>query len=128
MMARNTAYPANGAVNMSIPTNKPLELHIRVRAGLLNVSYNGEHTLAYTLPIARKAGKLDLITYTATAEFTGFALRELPKDYELVTPKGAAKAGPLTAEVAEANVLAAERAVAAAEVEIVAIEARAKAD
>ena len=113
---------------MPIPANKPLELLVRARGPLLNVSYNGEHLLAYTSPIARKAGKLDLITYTATAEFTGFTLRELPNDFELVQSKGVPKAGPLTAEVADANVVAAEKAVAAAEAEIVSLEARAKAD
>ena len=122
----NYVYPPDGAVNMPIPTNKPLELHVRVRGTLLNVALNGEHKLAYTLPIARKAGKLDLITYTATAEFTGFVLRELPADFTLVFPKGAAV--KLTPEIAEASVLAAEKAVTAAEAELAALEARAKAD
>ena len=121
-------YPADGAINMPIPANKSLELLVRARGTLLNVSYNGEHLLAYTSPIARKAGKIDLITYTATAEFTGFELRELPKTFELVQPKGAVKAGPLTAEVADANVVVAEKAVAAAEAELVSLDARAKAD
>jgi mono/diheme cytochrome c family protein len=122
-------YPGEGAVNMPIPVDKPLELLVRVRGTLLNVSLNGEHALAYTLPIARKAGKLDLITYTATAEFTGFALRELPKETELV-PAGA-KPGAvvkLTPELAQLNVVAAEKAVAAAEAESDSIVARAKAD
>ncbi|MBN9120153.1 MAG: PSD1 domain-containing protein [Planctomycetes bacterium] len=121
-------YPPDGAVNIPIPVNKPLELHLRVRGSVLNVSYNGEHTLAYTLPVPRKAGKLDLITYTATAEFTGFALRELPKEIELVRPgKGGPKVA-LTPEVAELNVTAAEKTVAAAEAELASIEARANAD
>lgn len=119
-------YPADAAVNTLIPTNKPLELHVRVRGSLLNVSYNGEHMLAYTLPIPRKAGKLDLITYTATAEFTGFVLRELPKDFRLSQPQGAKVT--LTPEIAEAKVIVAEKAVTVAEAEIASIEARAKAD
>ncbi len=123
----NYVYPADGAVNMPIPVEKPLELHVRIRGSLLNVSYNGNHSLAYLLPIARKQGKIDLITYTATAAFTGFVLRELPADFELVQPKGA-KVAPFTPEVAEANVTAAERAVAVAEAELAALEARAKAD
>ena len=122
-------YPTGGAVNMPIPSNKPLELTVRARGTLVNVSFNGEHTLGYTLPIARKAGKIDLITYTATAEFTGFTLRELPKGTPLLQP--GAKPGTavkLTPEVAAANVVAAEKAVAVAEAEIAALEARAKAD
>jgi hypothetical protein len=124
----NYVYPAESAVNLAIPVNKPLELRVRVRGSLLNVAYNGAHVLAYTLPVARKAGKLDLITYTATAEFTGFTLRELPADYELISPKGGAKPAPLTPEIAAANVLAAEKAVAAAEAELASIDARAKAE
>jgi hypothetical protein len=122
-------YPTDGAVNMAIPVNKPVELLVRIRGTLVNVSLNGAHTLAYTLPVARKPGKLELITYTATTEFTGFELRELPKETALLQPgtkPGAAV--KLTPEIAEANVLAAEKAVAAAEAEMVSLEARAKAD
>lgn len=121
-------YPPAAAINTPIPANKPLELLIRVRGPLLNVSLNGEHRLAYTLPIPRKPAKLDLITYTATAEFTGFVLRELPKDIALVQPGKSTPTVPLTPELAEANVIVAEKAVAVAEAEIVAIDARAKAD
>jgi len=121
-------YPPAAAVNTPIPVNKPLELLVRVRGTLLNVALNGEHSLAYTLPIPRKPGKLDLITYTATAEFTSFVLRELPKDIALVQSGKIAPTAPLTPELAEANVIMAEKAVAEAEAEIGAIDARARAD
>jgi mono/diheme cytochrome c family protein len=121
-------YPTESALTKAIPLNKPIELLVRVRGTLVNVSLNGEHAIAYTLPVARKAGKLELITFTASAEFTGFALRELPKDFALVQPgKGAPKIA-LTPQAAEANVAVAERAVALAEAELLALEARAKAD
>src|SRR5262249_19238083 len=100
----------------------------RVRGTLVNVSYNGEHALAYALPVARKPGKLELITYAATTEFTGFELRELPKEIELVQSGKGPQAAPLTLEVAEANVIVAEKALAAAEAEMASIDARAKAD
>ncbi|MBM3981585.1 MAG: DUF1553 domain-containing protein [Planctomycetes bacterium] len=122
-------YPNDAAVGMPFPSNVPFELHVRVRGTLVNVALNGEHKLAYTLPVARKPGKIDLITYTATAEFTGLALRELPKETALLQP--GAKPGAavkLTPEIAEANVVAAQKAVAVAEAELAALEARAKAD
>ena len=120
-------YPVDGSITMPIPQNKPLELLVRVRGPLVNVSFNGEHVLAYTLAIPRKPGKLELVTYTATTEFTAFELRELPAGFELVPPKGV-KVAPLTPEAAEANVLAAQKSIAAAEAEIAALDARAKAD
>jgi mono/diheme cytochrome c family protein len=122
-------YPNDAAVNMPFPSNVPFELHVRARGTLVNVALNGEHKLAYTLPVARKAGKVDLITYTATAEFTGFTLRELPKETALLQP--GAKPGAavkLTPEGAEANVVAAQKAVAVAEAELASLEARAKAE
>jgi mono/diheme cytochrome c family protein len=122
-------YPADGALNTTIPVNKPIELAIRVRGTLVNVSLDGNHALAYTLPIARKGGKLDLLTYTASAEFTGFELRELPAELELVQP--GSKPGTkvvLTPEIAQARVVAAEKAVTVAEAELAAITVRAIAD
>ena len=74
---------------------------------------------------ARKAGKLDLITYTASAEFAGFELRELPRELELLAPGN--KPGVkfvLTPEIAQASAIAAERAVTAAEAEFTAVATR----
>jgi hypothetical protein len=122
-------YPTDGALNSTIPVNKPIELAIRVHGTLINVSIDGHHALAYTLPIARKVGKLDIVTYTASAEFTGFELRELPNDLELIQP--GTKPGSvvvLTPEIAKAKVIAAERSVTAAEAELAAVIARATAD
>jgi hypothetical protein len=122
-------YPGDGAFGTTIPVNKPVELTVRVRDTLLNVLLDGNHVLAYKLPIARKAGKMDVITYTAAAEFTGFELRELPKNLELLRP--GARPGTvvvLTPEIAQAQLSASERGVTAAEAELAAIDARATAD
>jgi len=122
-------YPADGMLSTPIPVNEPIELLIRVRGALVNVALGGKHALAYTLPIARKPGKLDLVIYTASAEFTGFELRELPKDAALVpSGNGGAKPAVLTPELAKANLSVAEKAVAAAEAELMSIAARAAAD
>ena len=127
----NYVYPTDGAINMPIPVNKPLELHLRVRGTLLNVPGTTVNTLRWhtrCLSRASPANSTSSPQSTATAEFTGFSLRELPKDFELVQPKGAPKLAPLTPELADANVVAAEKAIAAAEAEIASIDARAKAD
>jgi len=121
-------YPTDGMLNTPIAVNKPIEVLVRVRGPLMNVSLDGKHALAYMLPISRKPGKIDLVTFAASAEFTGFALRELPKEFELVQVGKSVTKPVLTAEVVEANVLAAERTVIAAEAELVAVTARAAAD
>jgi mono/diheme cytochrome c family protein len=121
-------YPTDGVLNTTIPVNKSIELQFRVRGTLLNVSLDGKHALAYTLPIARKPGKLDLITYTATAEFTAFELRELPKDIELIQPGMSGAKPVVTIEGAKASFVAAETALTAAEAELEAFTARAAAD
>ena len=38
---------------------------------VLNVAVNGEHALAFRLPIERHSGGFDLITYDAAADFLG---------------------------------------------------------
>src|SRR5262249_2847165 len=45
-------YPPGGALARPVKLNEPLELTVRVRGTLVNVAVNGEHALAYRLPIA----------------------------------------------------------------------------
>ena len=116
-------YPAEGAFATPIPLNKPIELAIRVRGSRVNVSLDGKHALAYDLPLPRKASKLDLITYTASAEYTGFELRELPKDAELLAPRGkAASKTEMTLELAKGTFATAEKTLLAAKAELEKIE------
>lgn len=121
-------YPVEGMLTMPIPVGKPIELAVRVRGQLVNVAVDGKHAIAYKLPLPRKAGKVELITYTAAAEFSGFELKELPKEAGLLPPGGTAVKPVVTLELAKANRQAAETAVAAAKVELAAVEARAAAD
>src|SRR5262249_17877706 len=60
-------YPTDGLLNRAIKLGEVLELTVRARGPLLNVAINGEHAIAYRLPVPRKSGRLELITYTATA-------------------------------------------------------------
>ena len=48
-----------------------------MRGGLVNVTVNGRHALAYRLPLPRRPGAVELITYDARAEFTAFELKPL---------------------------------------------------
>jgi hypothetical protein len=116
-------YPAAGMLATPIPLNKPIDLAVRVRGSLVNVSLGGKHVLAYELPLPRKPGKVDLITYTATAAFDNFELRELPKDAALLAPGGKpANAARLTVDKAKAALTAAEAALAAAKAELAKVE------
>ena len=44
-------YPAEGALAIIIPLDKPMTLGVRVRGTLVNASLDGKFALAYTLPI-----------------------------------------------------------------------------
>ncbi|HVX12665.1 MAG TPA: PSD1 and planctomycete cytochrome C domain-containing protein [Pirellulales bacterium] len=107
------AYPPQGATARTIEIGRPHELELKVRGRLLNVALDGEHLLAFWLPVEREAGRLDLITFDATAEFHHFELRELSPGAPMVQAAG----GPpeFNAAQARAAVAVAERALAAAE-------------
>lgn len=111
------AYPPEGSKPWPVQVNKPLELAIQVRGNLVNVSADGAFVLAYRLPLPRKPGAMQIITYAATAEFRNFELASLPAETRLVAAgKGnAAKQQPLTVDQALAAVEAAQAEVAAAE-------------
>jgi hypothetical protein len=123
----NYVYPTGAAQAWSVKLDEPEELTIRVRGTLVNVLVNGGEALAYRLPLPRRAGHLDLITYDAQAEFAAFELAPLPADLPLAE-KGGAPAKALSVENARLSVTLAERALAAAEAEPAALRARAAAD
>ena len=110
-------YPNDASLALPIKVGAPHEIHLRVRDTLINVAVDGKHALAWRLPIARKPGQLELITFDAQAAFTGFQLAELPKEIALATTTTAPtapimKAGPLTIAQATAAVRLAEKTVA----------------
>ena len=130
----NYVYPPQALQNRKIELNQPYELSLRVQGTLVNLLINGELSAAYRLPVPRRRGAMQVITYDATAEFSDFELRELPSDVVLseakAEPKAASKGteSPPSAAQARLAVAVAEKAMAAAEAEPAAIRARAAAE
>ena len=62
-------YPAEATQARQVPLDQTQQLIVRVRGSLVNVSVNGVHALAYKLPLGRKTGRVELITYDAEATF-----------------------------------------------------------
>ena len=119
-------YPPTGAQQHKVVLNQVNEVNLRVRGTLLNVSVNGQPPLAYRLPIERRPGKLELITFDASARFEEFVLSTLPADVDLVD--AGKSAAPINEKQAQAAVKAAEQKIAHADAMTSAIKARAAAD
>jgi mono/diheme cytochrome c family protein len=120
-------YPAEAAQARAVKLNEPQELTVRVRGTLINVLVNGEQALAYRLPVPRRPGHLDLITYDAQAAFTAFELLPLAADVPLLE-KGGAPPKLLSVETFRLAAAVAEKALATAEAQPAALRARAAAD
>lgn len=95
-------YPPAAAQMRPIKLNEMQDVSILVRGGEVNVDVNGRAALAYRLPIPRRPGALELITFDATATMHAFELTTLP------TRPG------LTPQQANNAVLVAEKALATA--------------
>ncbi len=127
----NHVYPAEGAQARPIELNKPHELTLRVRGTLINVVVDGQHSIAYRLPIERQRGAMEIITYDAKVEFLAFELRELPTDVKLAeaeSTKSKPVDGPQPVDQAKLAVVIAEKTLIAAEAQPTSIKARAAAD
>jgi hypothetical protein len=127
----NYVYPQDAMQSRVVQLGEPYELTIRVRGPILNVAVNGEHMLAYRLPAARQAGDIELVTYDCRAQFTGFALAELPAELVLLEPSGTSGQVsnlPLTVAQARAALQFAEKTFAAAQLQPATLQARAAAD
>ncbi len=117
------SYPPTGMQARKVPLNQSLELLIRVRGRLVNVSINKEHALAYLLPHERKPGPLELITFDATARFELFELAPLPTDCVLIEG-GKKPATPLTRDQLKLALTVAEKTLAHARLVPVTLKAR----
>ena len=71
---KNT-YPGRG--KQEIKNGEIYEVTIAVRDRLVNAWVNGRFRLVVKLPIPRRAGRLGISTYQATAEFLGFSFAAL---------------------------------------------------
>ncbi len=110
-------YPAEGTQPREVKLGQSQDVVVRVRGQLINVSIDGRHAMAYRLPMPRRAGHVELITFDAKATFERFEIGELPKDYVLVEAVASTSAEPqaLTVEQARLAVKAAEASLAAVE-------------
>lgn len=130
----NYVYPQQGMQSRSVKVGEPQEMVVRVRGTLINVEVNGQHALAFTSPVARRAGSIDLITYDAQAAFTGFDLSPLTESVKLVeagAPKMPAEKSPAklpSVEEAKLLLALAEKSLASAELQEPALRARSAAD
>ena len=70
-------YPAAGMAPHAVAIGKDYEVAIAVKDQLLNVSIDGQHKVAFQLPAKRRAGKLSVWTFSATAEFDNLVVTAL---------------------------------------------------
>ena len=133
----NYVYPPEAAIMMPVELNKPHDIVLRVRGSLVNVTVDGQYSVAYRLPIARQRGALELITFDAKAEFLAFELYELPQSAVLAEPQSSPANplspvkpvdGPLPVDQARIAVTIAEKGLATAEAQPVSISTRVAAD
>lgn len=134
-------YPPTASQRRTVELNQPHEIVFRARGTLLNMSVDGEHSIAFRLPanVMRQPGALELVAFDAKVEFISFELKALPTDFTLVEanslqaavaaePKATtATAAPATTEQAQLGVTIAEKALQTTELNLVSIEARAAA-
>ncbi|MEO8493538.1 MAG: PSD1 and planctomycete cytochrome C domain-containing protein [Planctomycetota bacterium] len=116
----NQTYPPTGKVDLPVSLDTPYEMSIRIRDRLVNVSLNGQHLLAYELPVERSAGRIDLVAFDAVAKFHSIEIHELSPNVKLM-PAGSAPKKLLTVEQAKLAVEVAETTLVSAEAQPVAL-------
>ncbi|HYG78207.1 MAG TPA: PSD1 and planctomycete cytochrome C domain-containing protein [Planctomycetota bacterium] len=97
----NRNYPPAGATALPIRANQEYTLQVLVREQLMNVYVDEKLVLVYTLTRPRKAGRLVLWTYDATAEFSEINVHTLPTQVKLaeaLDSKAASKSAASPAE------------------------------
>ncbi len=124
------AYPADATQARAVKLNEPQDLVVRVRGQVVNVEVNGRHALAYRLTVKRRPGAIELITFDARAEFTGFELAALPPEVALIAPGTPTilSAREMSPEQARLAVTVAEKGLAVALLQPEALKASAAAD
>jgi len=106
-------YPGDGRKARPVDLETWYEMRVAVRGLLVNVSLNGEHLIAYRLPVPREKGHIDLTAFDADAEFDRVEVRSLPAGAVMVDADGSSPASPELARaalaVAEADLEVAKR-------------------
>ncbi len=88
------AYPAEGRLDRPVPLDQTYELTIAVRDRLMNILLDGQLAIVYQLPVDRKPGWVDLVSFDSEASFEYVEVLRLPEDVELVPAEaGTGKAG-----------------------------------
>ena len=87
-------YPVNGKVDRPVASQQWYELRIAVRDKLVNVSIDGEETLAYEYSIARENGKFGFMAFDAEVEFDSVSVHALSPEYALIQPGKKAPLSP----------------------------------
>jgi len=118
-------YPAEGRHACDVTLNENYELEIKVRDQLVNVAINGEHAISYRLPLAREAGKIDLLAFDAAAEFDAINIHPLSADETMIEGKQSAKP---SLEIAQAKARSAAAALKKAELYKASLQAAYAAD
>lgn len=98
-------YPREALYACEVNLNEPYELEIKVRDQLVNISLNGKHAIAYTLPIKREAGKIDILAFDAAAEFDMVSISSLSSSETLIDGK---KSATISIDLARAKSKTAE--------------------
>jgi hypothetical protein len=80
-------YPTVGMARHSINVGQDYELELAVKDQLLNVLIDGELKMAYKLP-QRKAGRISVWAFSATAEFDHLDVTTLPPETRLEPAAG----------------------------------------
>jgi mono/diheme cytochrome c family protein len=112
------AYPPDGAESRPVNLNESHELKIQVRDTLVNVFVDGQRSVSYRLPVARHDGPLEVMTFDVAVTLQHLTLRELPVEEVLQEPSNRpASAAPMSIAEAKLVVLAAEKSLAAAQLE-----------
>ncbi len=86
-------YPANGMAQHPIVVGQDYVLELAVKDQLLNVLIDGELKVAYKLP-KRKAGRISVWAFSATAEFDRLDVTTLPPETQLEPAAGGSTAPP----------------------------------
>ncbi len=129
-------YPAAGMAPHPIKAEQDYVLELAVKDQLLNVLIDGELKVAYNLP-ERKAGRISVWAFSATAEFDQLDVTTLPPETQLEPAAGGSASPPkvltkkdlqLALQIAEASEKAAVGHLAAAESAVVSLETRTSAE